>query len=402
MTDPKPAAPATHGPDPGDPKLLLERRITPMAAASALYSEGSEDITEAIIASLSKQVFDEPFPAPASRIRRRLAGAVFKILKGTTRADKRTGPEGDEYVAYRNFILEKSGHPYAKTLLEPSAANTATFVEGGNPMNGPYMMISPEISENSSAWDRLLLDSVIGRDVQLRFIWETRATHEVAKRHLDRGEAVRLKAAAAGTGLSLILVFDRLVREGYDPSMIRATVTDREAPNVAMANRLMEKLESTRYHLAKDDAKGRGIGARVEDLLIVPASAGVEDAVVVEADEPHHVVTLVGILEYFHGFTSATTEEHLGEESEDEEASHARHLVQRISEMTADAGTLIANTYKVEVGARLLEVFGKRMRYRNRDDLHALAETAGFMPVSSVGSGHVYDVEVFEKRPPQA
>ena len=67
---------ATHGPDPGDPALLLEHRITPMAAANALYSEGSDEIAEAIVTSLSRQVFDEQFPAPANRLRRRLAGAV--------------------------------------------------------------------------------------------------------------------------------------------------------------------------------------------------------------------------------------------------------------------------------------------------------------------------------------
>ena len=396
MTEPS-LKKATHGPDPGDPALLTEHGITPMAAANALYSEGSDDIAEAIVASLSRQVFDEQFPAPASRLRRRLAGAVFQLLKRTTSVDPRTGHDGEEFVAYRNFILEKSGHPYALTLLEPSGAASASFVEGGDPMNAPYMMISPEISQNARGWDRILLDSVQGKDVQLRFMWETRATHEVAQRHLDRGEPVRLKAAAAGTGLSLILVYDRLIREGYDPELITATVTDRDALNVAKANRLMSKLASTRDHLRKDH-KSRGISARVEDLLLVSPSAGLEDAVTVEADGPHHVVTLVGILEYFHGYTCATTEEHLGEESPEEASAHAADLVRRIGEMTADAGTLIANTYRLEIGARILEVFGKRMRYRTRENLHALADAGGFVPRSNAGSGNIYDVEVFEKR----
>ena len=93
-----------------------------------------------------------------------------------------------------------------------------------------------------------------------------------------------------------------------------------------------------------------------------------------------------------------TTEEHLGEESPGEEEAHAQQLIQRINEMTADAGTLIANTYRLEVGARILEVFGKRFRYRNRDNLHELAKSGGFVHRSSAGSGNIYDIEVFEKR----
>ncbi len=51
---------------------------------------------------------------------------------------------------------------------------------------------------------------------------------------------------------------------------------------------------------------------------MVSPSTGLEATVTVESEGPHHVVTLVGILEYFHGYTCATTEEHFGEESPEE------------------------------------------------------------------------------------
>jgi len=83
-------------------------------------------------------------------------------------------------------------------------------------MNNNYMMIAPEIRMNGGIWDRLFLDSVQGKDVRLRLAWETRATYEAAKQVLDEGQSVRIKGVAAGTGLSLILTYDRLIRNGYN------------------------------------------------------------------------------------------------------------------------------------------------------------------------------------------
>lgn len=373
----------------GDPELLLHRKLTPMDAVNALYSEDNEELSEAIIASLSRQIFDADLPATASGIKRRLAGLVHRLLKRTTRPSIRKDADGNEVTVYRNSIVERSRHPYAMTLLEPSMADSASFVEGGDPMNAPYMMISPEISRNGSLWDRIFLDSVQAKDVQLRFVLETKFTYEVAKKRLDRGEPVRLKAAAAGTGLSKILVFDRLIREGADSELITAIISDQDAANVAKTNRLLGKLATTRKHIAKD-GKGPGILSRTKDLLHPVANA--------EADPPYDLVTLVGILEYFRGYTCSSTEEHHDGQAISEEGADAVEIIRKIADITAESGYLIANTYRVEIAARILEIFGKRLYFRNREDLQALVATAGYVSTGIFASGNVYDVEVFEKK----
>ena len=319
-------------------------------------------------------------------MRRRVAALVFRLLKRTTREHVRTGEVGLDYTAYRNRILERSGHPYAQTLLEPSGADSASFGEGGDPMTAPYMMISPEVKGQASTWDKLLLDSVHGRDVQLRFIRETKFTYEVARKQLRENRPVSLKALAAGTGLSLILVFDRLVRDGFDPDLISATVTDRDPANVERSMRLMNQLATTRDNIVAGGRNG-GISARVEDLLEPKGDS---------ANDRHDIVTLVGILEYFSGHTCSTTHEHLGETHEGDDFD-AIALVDKVNPMLADSGMLIANSYKVEIGARILEIFGKKLFYRDRENLQTLVSTAGFVPSGISGSGHVYDVEVFGK-----
>ncbi|MGI9239756.1 MAG: hypothetical protein ACR2RV_03085, partial [Verrucomicrobiales bacterium] len=316
MPDPTKTATQPTASDPfesGNPSLLLEHGLSPMEAVNALYSEQDAEIAEAIVTSLSRQIFDAEIPEPAGRLRRRMAGGIFRLLKRTTKQQSKPGPDGGEIVAYHNPILLRTGHPYAMTLLEPSDAQSASFVEGGDPMNAPYMMISPEISENADRWDRVLLSSTHGTDVQLRFIWEARATLEAARRRLEKGIPVRLKAAAAGTGLNMILVFDRLAREGFDPSLISATITDRCPHNVVKSKRLMSKLATTSVHF-NEDGVASGIWAHEEDLLAPPPAGG----------ESFDIVTLVGILEYFQGFTCGTMEEFqnrplVGHESEAEE-----------------------------------------------------------------------------------
>ncbi len=364
---------------------LLEHRLTPMAAANALYSNEPSDLPAAIVASLSHQIFDSELPKAAGKMKRRLAFLSYRLLKRTTREHIRTDAHGVEYIAYRNRILERSAHPYAMTLLEPSGADSASFVEGGDPMNAPYMMISPEISAHAGLWDKLLLGSVHGRDVQLRFIHETLFTHQIARAKLERGEPVRLKALAAGTGLSMILVFDRLLRDGFDAKLITSTITDRDPANVERTQRLLDQLSTTRDNLATGD--GPGICARVEDLMH-PATAGANNA--------HDIITLVGILEYFSGHTCTTAYEKLGEQAPKEDLD-AIAIVANINPMLTDSGTLIANSYRAETGARILEIFGKKLFYRDRADLQALVRTANFSPSGIIGSGHVYDVETFTK-----
>ena len=90
---------------------------------------------------------------------------------------------------------------------------------------------------------------------------ETRATYETARRWLEEEKPVRLKAVAAGTGLSMILVYDRLIRDGYNPALITATITDREEANIANANCLLDKLATTRDR-KRSPERGFGISAR--------------------------------------------------------------------------------------------------------------------------------------------
>lgn len=369
----------------------MDHDLGPMEAAAALYADGQEELSGAIIASLGRQVFDEEDPQPAPRLRCFLARGLLRFLKRRTSVEYRQGPDGKKMAVYRNRLLEYSRHPYAATLLSPSCSRNASFVEGDDPMNGPYMMICPIIRRNSDPWDSRFLNSVLSQDVRLRFIWETRSTYEAAKSRLDAGQPVRILAAAAGTGLSATLVYDRLIHDGYPAGSITVTMTDREEPNVEKARRLLSKLATTRGNPAEAGQPG-GISARTMDLIQGnPSPEGTN------SDERYDVVTLVGILEYFRGFTSDTTEEHLGETHSTDESEGA-DLIRWIAEKTAPSGNLIANTHRREPAAQILEVFGKRLRYRNRDDLRALAETGGFVPKSTVGTGRVFDVEVFEKQ----
>ena len=360
--------------------LLAEKKLSPMQAIAALFGEGQEETSRAIAASLSQRVFRAAPPTPSNIVRRGLARMVWRLMQGTTRAETRPGPDGQEVVLFRNRILERSGHPYAVTLLEPSRADTQDFVEGGDPMNAVYMMLVPEIRSGAALWDHIILDSVQARDVQLRFVWETRCTRDLAATRLSRGEPVRLKAVAAGAGLSMVLVLDRLLSEGHDPALISAVIADREAPNVAKAARLLGKLGATRRLLES----GR-VQTLTEDLL-APAE-----------DRPHDVITVMGILEYFPGHTFTTTERHLGH-PEPEGPPHAEQLVRNVAAMTAPGGSLVTNTFRLVSAVRIMEVFGKKFRYRGRPEMQRLLATAGFTPAGRHHSGHVFDVEVFQKR----
>jgi hypothetical protein len=357
----------------------LTEPLSPMEAVAALYGENRDTTARAIIASLGRRVFDGAPPHPSNLVRRGLARMVWHLMRGTTRTETRPGPDGRPVVVFRNRILERSGHPYAATLLEPSRADTQAFVEGGDPMNALYMMLSPEIRRHAGTWDHIMLDSVQARDVQLRFVWETRCSHDLAAVRLVRGEPVRLKAVAAGTGLSMVLVLDRLLRGGHDPSLITATIADREASSLIKTTRLLGKLASLQPLL--EDGR---VHILTEDLLS-PAP-----------DEPNHVITVMGILEYFPGHTFTTTEQHLGQ-SPPEAAAHAEDLVRNIAAMTVPGGSLVTNTFRLRSAVRIMEVFGKKFRYRGRPEMQRLLATAGFSPAGRHHSGNIFDVEVFTK-----
>jgi len=370
---------------PASPPPLREK-LDPMESIDALYGEGQEETSRAICASINRRIFAGEAPAPSDVVRRGLARIVLRLLRKTTKPLTRTGPDGKAMVFYRNSILERSGHPYAATLLEPSRADTSSFVEGGDPMNAIYMMLAPEIARNATLWDKILLDSVQSRDVQWRFVHETLMTHELAAARLKRGEPVRMKAVAGGTGLSMILVLEQLLQEGHHPSLISATITDREESNVRKARRLLEKLPGTRAHLGTDPGRA-GITVHTEDLL-----DGSSPRV-----EGYDIVTLIGILEYFPGTTAITSEEHLGEPAPTGPAD-ASELVRKVNLMTAASGHLVTNTYRAGAAAQILETFGKRFRYRGREEMRRLVGGGGFVPTGKFASANIFDVEVFEKR----
>ncbi len=361
-----------------------------MDAVVALYSEGDHGLSEAIIASLSGAVFGESYGGPAGAAQRALARVSYRVLKWTTTRRKADG-EDYEGGAFHNPILERSRHPYGRALLDSSSREHESLVDGGDPMNGPYMMICPEILKVSDVWDRIFLHSVQSRDVQLRFIWETRATYDAARSHLKSGGVVRMKAVAAGTGLSMILVYDRLIKEGHDPARITVRITDRDKVSIAKATRLLAKLASTQGRAIGEETEG-GISAATEDLFEGeprPGTAG---------EARYHVVTAVGILDYLQGFTCDTTERCLRLEHP-EEAVNAEHVAARLGKMATDAGDLVVNTYRPHASTRILELFGRKFDYRNRENLTALLATADFGTPRLVGSGNMYDVLVYGKRP---
>lgn len=361
--------------------------VRPMDAVMALYSEGNQELSEAIIASLSRALFEGGHVGPAGLVQNAMARASYRILKWTT-THRHAADTGDrEGGGYKNPFLELTGHPYARALLDSSSREAESLVEGGDPMNGPYVMIAPEILKISTKWDRIFLNSVQGRDVQLRFIWETQATYEAAKRRLEKGGSVRMKAIAAGTGLSMIMAYDRLVREGHDPARINVRITDREKTQIDKCHRILAKLSSTRGRTAGGEG---GFSAEMEDIFETDADA--------DNLATYDVVTAVGILEYLPGFTCDTTERCHGL-PQPREAATAEHLAARLGKMTTDAGALIVNTCRPHASTRILELFGKRFDYRRRENLSALLATANFRNPRLVGSANIYDIEVYEKGP---
>ncbi len=366
------------------------KNLKPMGAVAALYAADQQELAEAIVASLSHAIFLEPETKPAGRRKRFIGRVAHRVVSWTTKSASATDEAGIDITHFSNPLFEKSGHPYARALLSPTMAESSALVEGGDPMNGPYMMLSPEIRKNGGLWDRIFFDSVQSKDVRIRFIHETQATYEVAKRLLVDGHSVRIKAVAAGTGLSLILVYDKLIRDGFDPSAITAQITDRDSSNTAKSSRLLDKLSTTRANRFSPEI-GCGISAATEDIF--------SESSEIPAAAPYQIVTAIGILEYFQGTSHGTTEKRLMLHEPTEELA-AAHLVERLGAMTANGGSLIINTYRDHSCIRILELFGKRFDFRDRGHLRDLLAPANFRSSCLVGSGHIYDVEIFEKSVP--
>jgi hypothetical protein len=365
--------------------------VRPMDAVGALHSDGDHELSEAIIASLSSAVFGGAKLAPAGLAQRLMARLSYRLLKRTTTQRKKSENEGEASVI-QNALLERTGHPYARALLASSSGELESLVEGGDPMNGPYMMIVPEILKAGTTLDRLFLNSVQGKDVQLRFIWETQASYEAAKSRLENGGTVRMKALAAGTGLSMIVAYDRLIREGYEPARITVRITDRDEKNTAKSRRILSKLTITRDRASDTESEG-SISAGTEDIFE-------EHPHNTATAKPYNVVTAVGILEYFAGCTCHTTERRF-RLPEAEEPATAHHLVERISQVTAADAALVVNTYRPHSSTRILELFGKKFDYRHRENLSELLANGKFRNPRLIGSGNIYDVEVYEKSPHQ-
>ena len=133
--------------------------LKPMDAVAALYSHEHHEVSEAIVASLSDAIFNRNEIRPAGRVQRTFALASYRILQGTTKSGRGKDERGSDVTVFTNPLLEWSRHPYAKSLLGSSRSETASLVEGGDPMNGNYMLIAPEIRMNGGLWDRLFLDS---------------------------------------------------------------------------------------------------------------------------------------------------------------------------------------------------------------------------------------------------
>ena len=244
-------------------------------------------------------------------------------MQWTTRSGTGTDETGAETTIFSNRLLERSGHPYAKALLELIQQPDRRAGRGRRPMNGPYMMLSPEIRKNCGLWDRLFFDSVQGRDVQSRIIWETRATYEAAKRWLERDEPVRLE----GRRRRHRPEHDARLRQA-DPRRIQsrpitATITDRDHANIDKANRLLDTLATTR------DEKLRSIGAAASPPR-PKTSSRAKPAEGAADDERYDVVTAIGILEYFQGFSYTTTEQRL-RIAEQAESATAHDLIARLT-----------------------------------------------------------------------
>ncbi len=355
--------------------------LRPMEAVAALYSAGDVPVANAIVASLADAVFDDESPTPAGAVQIALARLTYWILKATTRTHV---ADGGAATAYRNRILERAEHPYSQALLASSRAETQSLVEGGDPMNGPYMMLARGIRKNATTWDRLFFHSVQGRDVQMRFFWETRATYHFAKEHLVRNGHVRLKALAGGTGLSMILVYDRLVREAGGSGAVTCRITDRDSANTGKSNRLLSKLATVRGWMAGGGVEP-GLSAVTEDIFEGPSDPATYD-----------VVTAVGILDYLQGFTCDTTERRLVLD-EVTDVFTAPHLAERIACLTSPGASVIVNSHCPHPATRLLELFGKRFDYRNLEDLDSLMAAGGFIRHRLEGSSVIYDVATYRK-----
>src|ERR1700752_1493126 len=130
------------------------QNLKPMDAVAALYATGHHELSEEIVASLSRVIFGRNDLRAAGWAQRSLARISYRALKRTTKSGVIEDESGSKVTVFRNKLLEWSGHPYARSLLDSSRSDMAKLVEGGDPMNANYMMLAPEIRRGGGLWDR--------------------------------------------------------------------------------------------------------------------------------------------------------------------------------------------------------------------------------------------------------
>ena len=138
-------------------RVLKMPDLKPMDAVAALYSGDDLELSGKIVASLSDAIFNGSEIRQAGRVQRTMARVSYRMLQWTTTSGKGKDEKGSEVTVFSNPVLERSRHPFARSLLGSSRSETASLMEGGDPMNGNYVMIAPEIRMNGGLWDRLFL-----------------------------------------------------------------------------------------------------------------------------------------------------------------------------------------------------------------------------------------------------
>ena len=166
-------------------------------------------------------------------------------------------------------------------------------------------------------------------------------------------------------------------------------ITDRDAVNTQKTRQILAKIPSTLRRTTERETEGK-ISAETEDIFVEKSRGSGS------CQRGYDVVTAVGILEYFQGCTSTTTEQMLGL-PELAESPSAGDLIARLSATTNLGGALIINTYRPDASTRILELFGKRFDYRDRAKLRELMAMKNFGNARLIGSGNIYDLEVYEK-----
>ena len=101
---------------------------------------------------------------------------------------------------------------------------------------------------------------------------------------------------------------------------------------------------------------------------------------------------------YFEGTVTGTTRQRLGLPAPCEEFNDT-HLASQLAATIQPGGRLVINTYRHHASIRILELFGKRFAFRGREELASLLGAHGFQPLHCAGSGNIYDVEVYLKKP---